>query len=168
MKVAEESKPTFKRIGRGSIAKSSLATDAEALAAFMDCGDAWLSSCSRQREREKKRNRPSGDSSSSQCAGGSGDSLAAFYERLRDVCQDHGACHGQDREHRIRAQAEQALALAGEFGLLIEPGVSWAKFLALCSDPIVGTEHMVELDTRAGLVGKTTIPPAFGLVPDWI
>lgn len=25
---------------------------------------------------------------------------------------------------------------------------------------------MVELDARAGLVGKTTIPPAFGLVPE--
>lgn len=24
----------------------------------------------------------------------------------------------------------------------------------------------MELDTRAGLVGKTTIPPAFGLVPE--
>lgn len=31
---------------------------------------------------------------------------------------------------------------------------------------MLGTEHMVELDTRAGLVGKTTIPPAFGLVPE--
>jgi hypothetical protein len=30
---------------------------------------------------------------------------------------------------------------------------------------MVGTEHMVELDTQSGLIGKTTIPPAFGLIP---
>lgn len=125
-----------------------------------------MSPYSLHREREKKDNRPSGDSSASQGADVPGDSLAAFYERLRDVCQDHGACHGQDRRQRIQGQAEQALALAGEFGFLIEPGVTWAEFLALCPDAIIGTEHMVELDTRAGLVGKTTIPPAFGLVPE--
>ena len=28
-----------------------------------------------------------------------------------------------------------------------------------------GTEHVVELDAETGLVGKTTIPPAFGVVP---
>jgi len=37
--------------------------------------------------------------------------------------------------------------------------------MALCVDPTLGTEHMVELDERSGLVGKTTIPPAFGLIP---
>jgi hypothetical protein len=51
-----------------------------------------------------------------------------------NVCQDHGACHGQDRRQRIQAQAEQALALGCEFGLLIEPDVTWADFLALCPD----------------------------------
>lgn len=32
-------------------------------------------------------------------------------------------------------------------------------------DATIGTEHMVELDTHTGLVGKTTLPPGFGLVP---
>ncbi len=44
--------------------------------------------------------------------------------------------------------------------------VSWSDFLALCPDATLGTEHMVELDAQAGLVGKTTVPPAFGLVPE--
>lgn len=118
------------------------------------------------REREKKGSRKSGDTSASQGAGVSGDLLAAFHERLRDLCQDHGACHGPDRAGRIHAQAEQALALAVELGCLREAGFSWEEFLALCPDATLGTEHMVELDAQVGLVGKTTIPPAFGLVPE--
>jgi hypothetical protein len=133
---------------------------------FQDCGDTCEPVDCPHLEREKKGNRKSGGTSASQGAGVSGDSLAAFHERLRDLCQDDGACHGQDREGRIQAQAEHALALAAELGYLREAGVSWAEFLALCPDATIGTEHMVELDARAGIVGKTTIPPAFGLVPE--
>lgn len=82
-----------------------------------------------------------------------------------NVCEDDGACHGQNREERIRAQAEHTVALAAELGCLREPGVSWGEFLLLCMDAKIGTEHMVELDTHTGLVGKTTLPPGFGLVP---
>ena len=93
-----------------------------------------------------------------------------FHERLRDLCQDHGACHGQDRTERIHAQAEQALALAVELGCLRKPDFSWEEFLALCPDATLGTEHMVELDAELGLgrenhdsarirVGAGTAPP---------
>ena len=121
---------------------------------------------SAHREREKKDRRESGDTSASQGTGVPGDLLETFQKRLRDLCQDHGACHGPDRAGRIHAQAEQTLALAVELGCLREAGVSWEEFLALCTDATVGTEHMVELDAQVGLVGKTTIPPAFGLVPE--
>lgn len=81
------------------------------------------------------------------------------------LCEHDGACHGTDRLACIQAQAKHALAVAAELGCLIEPGCSWAEFNALCDEPTLGTEHMVELDERSGLVGKTTIPPAFGLIP---
>jgi hypothetical protein len=133
---------------------------------IQDCGEACGPPYSPYREREKKGSREPDNSSAKQGAGVSDDSLAAFHERLRDLCQDDGACHGQDRKARVHAQAEHALALAAELGCLREPGVSWEEFLDLCPDATIGTEHMVELDARAGLVGKTTIPPAFGLVPE--
>lgn len=117
-------------------------------------------------ECEKKGDRKSDETSAITGAGVSSDSLAAFQERLRDLCKNDCACHGQDRENRIRAQAQHALVVAAEFGCLIEADVSWAEFLVLCADATVGTEHMVELDARTGMVGKTTIPPAFGLVPE--
>ena len=44
--------------------------------------------------------------------------------------------------------------------------MTWPEFLALCPEARIGTEHVVELDAQAAIVGKTTIPPAFGLIPD--
>jgi hypothetical protein len=133
---------------------------------FQDCSDACGPPYCLHREREKKGSQNLRNPSASQGAGIPGDSLAAFQERLRDLCRDDGACHGTDRETRIHAQAQHALSLAGEFGCLKDAGVSWQEFLAHCTDAMIGTEHMVELDARAGLVGKTTVPPAFGLVPE--
>lgn len=115
------------------------------------------------REREKKGKLGTGHTGTNQ---GAGDTLAAFQQRLRDLCHDDRAGHGQDRERRIQAQTQHSLALAAEFGLLKEAHVSWEEFLALCPDATLGTEHMVELDVHAGLVGKTTMPPAFGLIPE--
>jgi hypothetical protein len=43
--------------------------------------------------------------------------------------------------------------------------MTWREFVALCPDAYIGTEHMVELEPQAGIVGKTTIPPTFGLTP---
>jgi len=94
------------------------------------------------------------------------DSLEAFHQRLRDLCEDHRECHGPERAGRIRAQAEQALALARELGVLKEPDFTWEEFRTLSSEFRIGTEHMVELDARSGMVGKTTLPPAFGLIPE--
>ena len=132
---------------------------------FEDCGTRSGQQYSLRGEYKKKCSGQSGGTSASQGACEPGNSLAAFTERLRDICKDDGACHGQDREERIRAQAEHAVAIAAELGCLREPGVSWGEFLVLCMDAMIGTEHMVELDTHTGLVGKTTIPPGFGLVP---
>jgi len=94
------------------------------------------------------------------------DSLVSFAERLRDVCEDHGDCNGAERSDRIHNQAQHALTVATELGLLIEPGCSWSDFLRDSKGNPIGTEHMVELDTASGLVGKTTVPPAFGVIPE--
>lgn len=110
---------------------------------FEDCETRGGQRYSLRGEYKKKCSGQSGGTSASQSAGDPGDSLAAFTERLRDVCKDDGACHGQDREERIRAQAEHAVALAAELGCLRQPGVSWGEFLLLCMDAMIGTEHMV-------------------------
>lgn len=130
----------------------------ELIYGFQDCGESRGSAYWPHREREKKGSQKSGGTSASQSAGVPGNSLAAFQERLRNLCQDDSACHGQNREDRIHAQTQHALALAGELGCLRESVVSWEEFLALCPDATCGTEHMVELDA---LAGKTTIPPGF-------
>jgi type VI protein secretion system component VasK len=96
-------------------------------------------------EREKKDRRGSLETSASRREGIPDDSLATFSERLRDLCQNNSECHGQDRTERIHAQAQQALALAAQFGCLKEPLYTWLEFLALCPDAKLGTEHMVDL-----------------------
>lgn len=95
------------------------------------------------------------------------DSLASFFERLRNVCADHSACHGEDRTDRIRAQAEQSVALAAELGILKRPEITWPEFIGQISgDFKIGSEHVVDLSDEFKLVGKTTKPPHFGLVPE--
>ena len=94
------------------------------------------------------------------------DSLVSFAERLRDVCDNHGDCNGPERCEQIRNQAQHALTVAAEFGLLRKPDFSWSEFRDSSEGANIGTEHMVELDTTSGLVGKTTIPPAFGVIPE--
>ena len=114
------------------------------------------------REFEKK-SEPAGDDGSD--PGGESDSLETFRDRLRDRCAHDRRCHGADRSDRIKSQAEHAVALAGEAGLLIE-----ASFLAeeLRADGVtwVGSEHFVEYSELDQRYGKTTIPPAFGLFPE--
>lgn len=94
------------------------------------------------------------------------DSLVSFAKRLRDLCDNYGDCNGPERREQIRNQAQHALAVAAEFGLLREPDFSWSEFLGSSEGANIGTEHMVELDTASGLVGKTTIPPGFGVIPE--
>lgn len=112
----------------------------------------------RNRGGKKKDGGDSGEVGSCAGAGDAAYSLAAFFERLRDLCQDHGDCDGQDRADRIRAQTEQAVTLAAELGILKQSVVTWDDFLESCPEARVGTEHWVEFDAQAGLVGKTTIP----------
>lgn len=96
---------------------------------------------------------------------GAGDLLATFHKRLRDFCENHRHRDGQNGNIDLHTQTKQTVAIATEFGILIEANLSWEEFLADCPEATIGTEHMVELDTQTGLVGKTTIPPAFGLMP---
>ena len=76
--------------------------------------------------------------------GGSPDSLETFLERLRDRCKDDGGCNGLDRPRRIQVEAERALALADEFGILKRPDFTWEEFRAAEPDLWAGTEHLVE------------------------
>lgn len=94
------------------------------------------------------------------------DSVDTFLERLRNVCENHGDCDGPEREERIRNETKHAVAVASEFGILKEVGHSWEEFRNLCEGANIGTEHMVELDPSSGLVGKTTIPHGFGVIPE--
>lgn len=97
-----------------------------------------------------------------------GHSLEAFRDRLRDLCGHdlEGARH--DRPRLAKDQAKQALALADELGLLIHADATWEEFRDLEPDRHVGTEHIVELTDDLGRVGKLTIPPKFGLIPQII
>lgn len=121
-----------------------------------------------RRESEKKAGRKSGEPREASFSGDPADTLATFFERLRDLCQNNSECHGQERDKRVRAQAEQAVALAAEFGILIQENDTWEEFLAHCPEAMIGTEHMVEQEEHTGIVGKTTIPPAFGLIPELV
>ncbi|MCW1913395.1 hypothetical protein OJ996_07415 [Luteolibacter sp. GHJ8] len=102
---------------------------------------------------------------SGQAFSGSPDSLETFLKRLRDRCQDHGGCHGLDRPGRIQVEAQQALALADELGIVRRPAFGWQEFLATEQELWIGTEHLVELAVGEGRYRKTTAPPGFGLVP---
>ena len=117
------------------------------------------------RECEKK-----GDSESSKqlSVKGSDDSrysLETFIERLRNVCQNDSSCYGESGADGIRAQAQHAVAIAAELGILKNPAVTWDDFLLQCPDSRIGSEHVVDFDDCLKLVGKTTKPPGFGLIP---
>jgi hypothetical protein len=99
---------------------------------------------------------------------GAADSLEAFLKRLRDRCADHGGCHGADRDRCIEEQAQRALDLADELGLLKQPDFTFGDFRQMEPDLWSGTEHVVELSQPGMRYHKTTIPPAFGLIPKMI
>lgn len=91
------------------------------------------------------------------------DSLKTFHERLRNLCAHDPEGDGNARQAIIQTQTEQAVRIAGEFGILIRSADTVQRFRGRESDLIVGTEHMVE---RFGtLIAKLTNPPGFGLVP---
>ena len=121
---------------------------------------------SQHRECEKKGSEKHELAESGRFRRRTGDMLATFEKRLRELCENHCPGNGQERSRIIRLQTEHTLALALEFGLLRDAEASWEEFRMQGADSVIGTEHMVELDTGTGLVGKTTIPPAFGLVPE--
>jgi hypothetical protein len=91
--------------------------------------------------------------------------LKAFHDRLRDLCADDGEGAGQTRAQRIENEAKQVRALADEFGLLKQAGLTWDELRTAQPDLDCGTEHIVEFSAERGRVGKTTIPGAFGLMP---
>ncbi len=122
----------------------------------------WGRKCKCDFFSAKKAN---GETESSHTNQGAGDSLAVFCERLRDLCGNYGDGDGQVNEPSVHTQTKHALALATEFGLLREPEVSWEEFLSGCPDAIIGTEHMVELDAKTGLVSFGVTQPQYHGVP---
>jgi len=67
------------------------------------------------------------------------DSLETYLEQLRDLCQDHNGCLGQDRPERIRAQTEQAIAPAAELGILTTRQKHLIGTSAVTDTPLQGT-----------------------------
>jgi len=91
--------------------------------------------------------------------------LKAFYNQLRDLCRNHGTRFGSDRIKIAQAEAEQACALAGEFGILRSAGEPFSAFLLAEANLLCGAEHFVDFEETRSRVVKVTIPPGFGLVP---
>lgn len=136
--------------------------------------DRWKSlGCCRCESEKKSTRQPGADigesvSSGPRCDGfqpNHPNSLEAFRHRLRERCSEDDRCHGFDREDRIKSQAEHAVALAREAGILIEAAESFGE-LTNTSEIWLGSEHVVEFSELDHRYGKTTIPPAFGLVPE--
>jgi hypothetical protein len=96
---------------------------------------------------------------------GSADSLETFLKRLRGRCAHDCRCDGVDRSGRIKAEAEQASALADELGILKRPPFGWAELRQAEPDLWIGTEHVVDFFPSEKSYHKVTIPPGFGLVP---
>ncbi|MGJ8632990.1 MAG: hypothetical protein ACSHX7_03655, partial [Luteolibacter sp.] len=92
-------------------------------------------------------------------------SLTTFQKRLSDFCSQNSNIARLGSGERSHAEAQHLLVVAVELGLLTESEYSWAEFSNLDVAFRQGSEHVVEFHTKAGLVGKTTIPPAFGLTP---
>ncbi|HEX2749505.1 MAG TPA: hypothetical protein VHM91_15965 [Verrucomicrobiales bacterium] len=91
--------------------------------------------------------------------------LKAFHDRLRDLCADDGEGPRRSRAQCIENETKQVRALADEFGLLKQAGLTWGELLASEPDLDYCTEHIVEFSDDRGRVGKITIPGAFGLIP---
>lgn len=91
--------------------------------------------------------------------------IETFRDRLRDLCDHHLGGDGGDRAGRIQEEAQQAIALAGEFGLLKVEKQNWDAFCRQNPDLHYGTEHAVESDAGGSLMVKITKPPGFGLIP---
>ena len=135
------------------------------LSAFLELLKFQWAAILNKSERQKKADRDCTAHPSQNRDGCSCDLLEAFLKRLHDLCNYYSACNGKERSDRIRAQTQQVVALATEFGILKTPGITWDKFKHGVSKKKIGTEHVVEFDEKSKLVGKTTIPSGFGLIP---
>lgn len=91
--------------------------------------------------------------------------LETLLDRLRHFHQDHQEGNGRARGELIKEQAEHACAFAREHGILTTLEYC---FSSIQSTELVGSEHLVELDTNQHRVVKITIPKGFGLAPDLI
>lgn len=88
-----------------------------------------------------------------------------MQDRLRDLGAQDGDRAGQGSGESGASQTERLLSVADEFGILNESDLTWSEFFDSIPDEQKGSEHVVEFDFRAKVVGKTTIPPGFGLTP---
>lgn len=93
------------------------------------------------------------------------DLLETFRDRLHHLCPDDLTGSGRHRTGIAQDQAKQAVAAAGELGLLIKTETVWSDFRHENADLHYGTEHVVESNESGDWMAKITIPPAFGLVP---
>lgn len=91
--------------------------------------------------------------------------LEAFHDRLCDLCADDGEGCRKSRADVIEVQTRQVRTLADEFGILKTAEVTWDELCAREPELDLSSEHLVEFSPPDGLVGKTTIPGKFGLMP---
>lgn len=91
--------------------------------------------------------------------------LEAFHDRLRDLCADDGEGSRGERDAIIENQTLKVRTLAHEFGLFKKADWTIGELLLDDPDLVIGSEHVVELDESEGLMGKTTLPGKFGLIP---
>jgi len=90
--------------------------------------------------------------------------LETFYNRLRDLCGDYGKGNGLTRTEAANVEAKYASSLAGEFGILVKAGQTFAS-LRESESRVCGAEHLVDFNEDSGRLVKITIPPNFGLIP---
>ena len=65
----------------------------------------------------------------------------------------------------MEVETQLACSFAAENGFLVEADVSFGEWRGQEAGLVIGAEHMVEFFEEEALVGKITVPPAFGLVP---
>lgn len=83
-----------------------------------------------------------------------------MFAGLRGICAAKPSSAWLAREIRSRREAEPLVILADAGGYL------WRKTLHPGPDTLTGGEHLVEIDTREGLVFKITHPGKFGFGVD--
>lgn len=90
--------------------------------------------------------------------------MEQFLLRLSEICGEHDRDDESQRRDSGEKISRSLGAIADSLGLLEKAACTFDQLIS--SRPgLLGTEHLVELDTLDLRVSKITRPPAFGLEP---